>query len=116
MAIYQEAGYAGQLYSLGGVLGTLGRGRQSETVLVSISSAAVVQLLSGNVKRVSAMIYNGSGMNITLSLGDIAQQTIYLANGSTLQIDPDFPWTGLVYASGDSAVAGNVRVTEVSVP
>ena len=119
MATRQEPGMLGRVYSLGGVEGQYGRGRQIDSNWEVFPGTTGRQILGSNSKRISALIQNDltSTGNVTLGLGDITTGTEYtcqLRPGDSFQIDFNFPWTGVVGAVPSAACA--LWVSEISVP
>ena len=115
----QEPGFFGSndLISLGGIRARYGRGRQSETTQIAYNTP-YVNVLPANVQRISAIIKNNmaTGTTFYLCFGEAQIGTDYfpLDPGQSLQIDQNFPWTGMVNGTGTGA--GFLYITEVSVP
>ena len=106
----QESGFNGRLVSLGGIQGAIGRGRQTNPVVWTIS--AKTQILSENGRRQSAIIQNTGAVLATLYFGTDTVGMTLLPNGN-IQIDINFSWTGNIWAN---SAGTTLETIEVSVP
>lgn len=118
MSIRQEAGYVGQLVSLGGFKASgKDRGRQVESRQDTLNNSEV-NVLPSNGRRISALIYVQSATApVGISFGELttsADYSMFLAAGDCFQIDYNFPWTGVVIAATSGVAL--VYTTEISVP
>ena len=116
--VNSEPGYYGnELISLGGMIATHNRGRKIETWSIAYNTP-YFNILSANGNRISAIINNAlsPGQTLFLVFGEALVGTDYfpLLPGQSLQIDKDFPWTGMVNGVGTGA--SFVYVTESSIP
>jgi hypothetical protein len=105
-----ESGNLLPILSLGGVVSKVGQGRQLDQNQINVQTATV--LLLDNPKRISAILQNLGPTDVVISFPGSASGFTLAAYGN-LQINRDFPWTGIVI--GTSAVLTGVSVTEISV-
>lgn len=114
MAISRESGCLGREQSLGGLWSKDGAGRLCESQNLTVTTAAVLRVLSENQRRICALIENrGTGV-LTLDFGASGIYSIAIRDGGSFQIDDNFPWTGIVNAIAETASC-TVWATEVSI-
>lgn len=110
-----ESGFSGSLYSLGGIKGKEGAGRQSQRYVVGLSAGVGAIGIPANGKRISATVqFTNSQADLQVFFGDsIYGPVFYLRPYDLLQVDADLPWTGAIYLF--SAAAVSVIISETTV-
>jgi len=107
----REPGFQGRLYSLGGVVGEPGQGRQGIRHLITLTGGVGQIGMPANPRRISAtiQIFNGTADLQVFFSDDTEGPAFILAPRDMLQVDWNLPWTGAVYlfSSGTMSVLCN---------
>ncbi len=112
----RDTGYwGGDLRSLAGVLSARGYGLDSKMIYASLGSGEVALILGANPNRVAALL-SSDLEPIVWQLEDnlIAMDYPKLNPGQWLQIDQNFPWTGVIVVKNLGA-ATHIMGYELSV-
>jgi hypothetical protein len=105
-----ESGNRFPIISLGGIVSQNQQGRDIESNQINVQTATVLAV--DNPKRISLILQNLGTVNAVIVF-PATGSGITLAPLGTLQIDHNFPWTGVVI--GTASVLCGISVTEVSV-
>jgi hypothetical protein len=111
----REPGFQGRLYSLGGIVGEPGQGRQGIRNSYTLGAGVGQIGLTANPRRIAATIQNtDTGDDLYAFFGNDSTGPAYLiASGDMLQIDWNLPWTGTVYLYSAGAIT--VTCNEVTI-
>jgi hypothetical protein len=111
-----EAGNAGLLISLGGIIGRIGAGREIASDYLTSVGGNYVQVLDSNPKRLSAIVQNRGTDLLLVAFGEmsVSGSAILIDPHGSFQIDQNFPWTGPVFVTSPTNV--DFSIFEVSVP
>lgn len=108
MAETIEAGYSGQIVSLGGFVDKTERGRQVIERSVATNSGVYIQVMGSNLRRKWALFQNFSDVNISIYFHQTGHNPVAtLKPLGSFQIDDLISWTGPVWAQQSS---GNNKI------